>query len=186
MSWLRICGSGSLPQHWALGMVRSQAAQLPPPVTTGILKNTSWIHFLMLRQALGKQWEEGRAAPKVLPVLWGVGEGCHDVLLDEEEHGEQKSQSHGTHHWPNGQGLHRGQHKQAVRGVVVEFGHCKEERKDVRRHLLVQPSTFYPHHEVLGSKQESRHDALACGSLEAMEDDGSIWLVWFIFFPPST
>lgn len=124
---------------------------------------------------------EGKEAPKALPVLGGVGEGRDDVLLDEEEHGEEKSQPHGAHHRPNGQGLHRGQHKQAVRGVVVEFGHCKEEGKDVRRHLLVYPSTFYPHHQALGSKQESRNDALACGSLEAMED-GSIWLVWFIFF----
>lgn len=124
---------------------------------------------------------EGKAAPEALPVLWSVGEGRDDVLLDEEEHGEEKSQSHGAHHRPNGQGLHRGQHKQAVRGVVVKFGHCKEEEKDVRRHLLIQPSMFYPHHKVLGSKQESRRDALACGSLEAMED-GSIWLVWFIFF----
>lgn len=47
--------------------------------------------------------------------------------------------------------------------------------------------TFLSNHQcftritVLGIKQESRRDALACGSLEAMED-GSIWLVWFIFF----
>lgn len=142
----------------------------------------------MLRQALGEQWwwqsqgypsTEGKAAPKALPVLRGIGEGRDDVLLDEEEHGEEKSQSHGTHHRPNGQGLHRGQHKQAVRGVVVEFGHCKEEGNDVRRHLLVQP--FYSQHKVLWSKQENRRDAPACGSLEAMED-GSIWLVWFIFY----
>lgn len=162
-----------------------------PSVATGIPKNTSWLDFLMLRQALGEEWwsqtqghpcTEGKAARKALPVLWGVGEGGDDVLLDEEEHGEEKAQPHGTHHRPNGQGLHRGQHKQAVRGVVVKFGHCKEDESHVRTHLLVQPSTFYPHHELLGSKQESRSDALACGSLEAM-DDGSIWLVWFIFFP---
>lgn len=138
----------------------------------------------MLRQALGKQWWRqtqahpstgGKAAPKALPVLRGVGEGRDNVLLDEEEHGEEKSQSHGTHHRPNGQGLHGGQHKQAVRGVVVKFGHCKEEGKDVRRHLLVQPSRFYPHHELLGSKQEIRHDALACGAWRLWKMGPSGW-----------
>lgn len=159
-------------------------------MTTEILKNTPWIHFCCSEKLWASSGGDRprdippqrakKAAPEVLPVLWGVGEGRDDVLLDEEEHGEEKSQPHGTHHRPNGQGLHRGQHKQAVRGVVVKFGHCKEKGKDVRRHLLTKPWMFYPHHEVLGSKQERRCDALACGSLGAMED-GSIWLFGLFF-----
>lgn len=108
----------------------------------------SWISSLIFRQVLDKHcWEEAwgcpsikKVPPKVLPVLRGVCEGRHDVLLYKEEHWQEEPQPHGAHHWPDGEGLDWGQHEQALRWVVVKFGHWKEERNDVRRHLLVQPT----------------------------------------------
>lgn len=89
----------------------------------------------MLGKGLRTHLCKGRGTLKALPVLRGICERCHDVLLYEEEHWEEEPQPHGTHHWPNGEGLDWGQHKQALGWVVVKFRHWKEEGSDVRMQL---------------------------------------------------
>lgn len=126
-----------------------------------------------------------RGVPKVLPVLWGVCEWRHDVLLYEEEHWQEEPQTHGAHHWPDGEGLDRGQHEQALRWVVVKFGHWKEKGNNVRRHLLVQSSTwtqvmFHPHRELLGT--EAANQARCSGMWEPEGHTRQARLAVLIFF----
>lgn len=116
-------------EHSATTTNNSSLAEIPLTYTT------------MLGRGLRTHLRKGRGTLKALPVLRGICERCHDVLLYEEEHWEEEPQPHGTHHRPNGEGLDWGQHKQALGWVVVKFRHWKEEGSDVRMHFLDEPST---------------------------------------------
>ena len=63
-----------------------------------------------------------------LPVLRRVGQRDHDVLVDEDEEGEQEAEAHGAHHVQGRQALKR---SHLENGPVVNFkhGNCSEREE---------------------------------------------------------
>lgn len=73
-----------------------------------------------------------------LPVLWRIGQRDNDVLVDEDEEGQEESQAHGADHVEGRQTL-KWSHPED--GPVVNFKNwnCSQSK---RRTLQLEPNKY--------------------------------------------
>jgi len=73
-----------------------------------------------------------------LPVLWRIGQRDDDVLVDEDEEGQEEAQAHGADHVEGRQTL-KGSHPED--GPVMNFKNrnCSQSK---RRKLQLEPKDY--------------------------------------------